>query len=237
MQNFPLVGKGMWVCEPKNAGCVYSHPASFATTAHWLQFLVDDAVRHERCSCTRGRMNVLANVCRKPLEHILCQFDPKLEASEEGSSDVKYHLGTSLERVNHATNLKIRLSVVANPSHLEACGPVVQGKTKAEQYYRGDTGSEKVELSSLLYRRSHRLLTNEIVTRTPSLEVASTALVAFLANHGNGSDRQFSASCSFLLRWPHLVGSVMSVHLSVPAACSPWLTKGQHATRPVYILA
>jgi len=135
-------------------------------------------------------MNVLANVCRKPLEHILCQFDPKLEASEEGSSDVKYHLGTSLERVNHATNLKIRLSVVANPSHLEACGPVVQGKTKAEQYYRGDTGSEKVELSSLLYRRSHRLLTNEIVTRTPSLEVASTALVAFLANHGNGSDRQ-----------------------------------------------
>ena len=89
---------------------------------------------------------MLANVCRKPLEHILCQFDPELEASEEGSSDVKYHLGTSLERVNRATNRMIRLSVVANPSHLEACDPVVQGKTKAEQFYRGDSGRKKVVL-------------------------------------------------------------------------------------------
>ena len=88
---------------------------------------------------------MLANVCRKPLEHIFCQFDPDLESSSaEGSSDVKYHLGTSLERVNRATNRHIRLSVVANPSHLEAVGPVVQGKTKAEQYYRGDSGSKQV---------------------------------------------------------------------------------------------
>jgi len=96
---------------------------------------------------------VLANVCHKPLEHIFCQFDSKLEPSDEGSGDVKYHLGTSLERVNRATNRKIRLSVVANPSHLEACDPVVQGKTKAEQYYRGDTYGKKVRL--LQYRRVH----------------------------------------------------------------------------------
>jgi len=87
---------------------------------------------------------VLANVCRKPLEHIFCQFDSTLGASDEGSGDVKYHLGTSLERVNRETNRMMRLSVVANPSHLEACDPVVQGKTKAEQYYRGDTHGKKV---------------------------------------------------------------------------------------------
>ena len=29
-----------------------------------------------------------------------------------------------------------RLSVVANPSHLEAVNPVVEGKTRAEQFYR-----------------------------------------------------------------------------------------------------
>jgi len=87
---------------------------------------------------------VLANVCRKPLEHIFCEFDSKLEASDEGSGDVKYHLGTSVERVNRKTNRTIRLSVVANPSHLEACDPVVQGKTKAEQHYRGDTHGKKV---------------------------------------------------------------------------------------------
>ena len=89
-------------------------------------------------------MNVLANVCRKPLEHIFCQFDSKLEAADEGSGDVKYHLGMSHERINRATNKPMRMSVVANPSHLEAVDPVVQGKVKAEQYYRGDTDGKKV---------------------------------------------------------------------------------------------
>lgn len=92
----------------------------------------------------RGRLNVLANVCRKPLEKIICQFDSKLEAADEGSGDVKYHLGMSHERLNRVTNKYIKLAVVANPSHLEAVDPVVQGKTKAEQYYRGDTDGKKV---------------------------------------------------------------------------------------------
>lgn len=98
----------------------------------------------------RGRLNVLANVCRKPLEHIFCQFDSKLEAADEGSGDVKYHLGMSHERINRTTNKNIRLAVVANPSHLEAVDPIVQGKTKAEQYYRGDTEGQKV-MSILLH--------------------------------------------------------------------------------------
>ncbi|XP_015269491.1 PREDICTED: 2-oxoglutarate dehydrogenase-like, mitochondrial [Gekko japonicus] len=92
----------------------------------------------------RGRLNVLANVIRKELEQIFCQFDPKLEAADEGSGDVKYHLGMYHERINRATNKKITLSLVANPSHLEAVDPVVQGKTKAEQFYRGDTEGKKV---------------------------------------------------------------------------------------------
>lgn len=87
---------------------------------------------------------MLANVCRKPLEHIFCQFDSKLEAADEGSGDVKYHLGMSHERVNRTTKKTIRLAVVANPSHLEACDTVVQGKTKAEQYYQGDREGKKV---------------------------------------------------------------------------------------------
>ena len=97
----------------------------------------------------RGRLNVLANVCRKPLEQILTQFSGKwqthsllmilkrdlvffsgLEAADEGSGDVKYHLGTYVERLNRATNRNIRLSVVANPSHLEAVNPIVEGKVR-----------------------------------------------------------------------------------------------------------
>ncbi|EDO37169.1 predicted protein [Nematostella vectensis] len=98
----------------------------------------------------RGRLDVLANVCRKPLEQIFTQFDPTLEPSDEGSGDVKYHLGMSHQRLNRGTNKIIQLAVVANPSHLEAVNPVVQGKTKAEQFYRGDARGKEV-MSILLH--------------------------------------------------------------------------------------
>ncbi|XP_050423126.1 2-oxoglutarate dehydrogenase complex component E1 isoform X5 [Adelges cooleyi] len=97
----------------------------------------------------RGRLNVLANICRKPLNQIFTQF-AALEAEDEGSGDVKYHLGTYIERLNRATNKNVRLAVVANPSHLEAVDPVVQGKTRAEQFYRGDGEGKKV-MSILLH--------------------------------------------------------------------------------------
>ncbi|XP_043472208.1 2-oxoglutarate dehydrogenase, mitochondrial isoform X2 [Leptopilina heterotoma] len=97
----------------------------------------------------RGRLNVLANVCRKPLSQIFTQF-AALEAADDGSGDVKYHLGTYIERLNRVTNKNIRLAVVANPSHLEAVDPIVQGKTRAEQFYRGDGEGKKV-MSVLLH--------------------------------------------------------------------------------------
>ncbi|CAF0825505.1 unnamed protein product [Brachionus calyciflorus] len=98
----------------------------------------------------RGRLNVLANITRKPLEEIFCEFDSKLSPSEEGSGDVKYHLGTMNERINRATNSMIKLVVVANPSHLEAVNPVVQGKAKSEQFYRDDKNGDKV-MSMILH--------------------------------------------------------------------------------------
>ncbi|KAK3550196.1 hypothetical protein QTP86_021223 [Hemibagrus guttatus] len=98
----------------------------------------------------RGRLNVLANVIRKELEQIFCQFDSKLEAADEGSGDVKYHLGMYHRRINRVTDRNITLSLMANPSHLEAVNPVVQGKTKAEQFYCGDTEGNRV-MSILLH--------------------------------------------------------------------------------------
>nr|XP_023025434.1 2-oxoglutarate dehydrogenase, mitochondrial-like isoform X2 [Leptinotarsa decemlineata] len=97
----------------------------------------------------RGRLNVLANVCRKPLPQLFTQF-AGLQAADDGSGDVKYHLGTYIERLNRVTNKNIRLAVVANPSHLETVDPVVQGKTRAEQFYRGDGEGKKV-MSILLH--------------------------------------------------------------------------------------
>uniref|UniRef100_A0A674P6V9 2-oxoglutarate dehydrogenase complex component E1 n=1 Tax=Takifugu rubripes TaxID=31033 RepID=A0A674P6V9_TAKRU len=98
----------------------------------------------------RGRLNVLANVIRKELDQIFCQFDSKLEAADEGSGDVKYHLGMYHRWLNRVSNKYITMSLMANPSHLEAVDPVVQGKTKAEQFYSGDAEGKRV-MSILLH--------------------------------------------------------------------------------------
>ncbi|KNC81576.1 2-oxoglutarate dehydrogenase, mitochondrial [Sphaeroforma arctica JP610] len=87
----------------------------------------------------RGRLNVLGNVVKKPLEKIFAEFSSELAPNEEGSGDVKYHLGSSLDRETR-NGKPMHLSLLANPSHLEAADPVVLGKVKAEQFYRdGDT--------------------------------------------------------------------------------------------------
>ncbi|XP_019894314.2 2-oxoglutarate dehydrogenase-like, mitochondrial [Musca domestica] len=91
----------------------------------------------------RGRLNTLANICRKPLHQIFAQFRI-LEAEDSGSGDVKYHLGTYVERLNRVTNKNVRIALVANPSHLEAVNPIVMGKTRAEQFYKGDSEGRKV---------------------------------------------------------------------------------------------
>lgn len=62
----------------------------------------------------------------------------------QGSGDVKYHLGMYHRRINRVTDRNISLSLVANPSHLEAVDPVVQGKTKAEQFYCADNDGKRV---------------------------------------------------------------------------------------------
>lgn len=74
----------------------------------------------------------------------LCLFVSLSLSACQGSGDVKYHLGMYHRRINRVTDRNITLSLVANPSHLEAADPVVQGKTKAEQFYCGDTEGNRV---------------------------------------------------------------------------------------------
>jgi 2-oxoglutarate dehydrogenase E1 component len=87
----------------------------------------------------RGRLNVLANILRKPYEEIFAQFEDKyLPESTDGDGDVKYHLGFSSDRVNSRGG-KVHLSLSPNPSHLEAVDPVVEGRARAKQTLFGDT--------------------------------------------------------------------------------------------------
>jgi len=93
----------------------------------------------------RGRLNVLANVVRKPLPAIFNEFNGgviSIEGEYSGTGDVKYHLGTSYDRVT-ADGKKVHLSLVANPSHLEAVNPVVEGKVRAKQHYANDVNHEQ----------------------------------------------------------------------------------------------
>ncbi|XP_030747963.1 2-oxoglutarate dehydrogenase-like, mitochondrial isoform X2 [Sitophilus oryzae] len=91
----------------------------------------------------RGRLNVLANVCRKPLDKLFAQFHG-LVPEDEGSGDVKYHLGVYTERKNKITNKDIKIVLLANPSHLETVDPVCEGRVRAEQFYLKDTERKKV---------------------------------------------------------------------------------------------
>ncbi|XP_011024057.1 PREDICTED: 2-oxoglutarate dehydrogenase, mitochondrial-like [Populus euphratica] len=95
----------------------------------------------------RGRLNVLGNVVRKPLRQIFSEFSGGTKPVDEvglytGTGDVKYHLGTSYDRPTRGGK-RIHLSLVANPSHLEAVDPVVVGKTRAKQYYSNDSDRTK----------------------------------------------------------------------------------------------
>lgn len=50
---------------------------------------------------------------------------------------MKYHLGTSFDRPT-SFGKQVHISLLANPSHLEAVNPIVLGKCRARQFYEED---------------------------------------------------------------------------------------------------
>ena len=90
----------------------------------------------------RGRLNVLANVMAKPFKVIFHEFSGGSANPQDvgGSGDVKYHLGTSTDR--EFDGVKVHMSLMPNPSHLETVDPVVLGKVRAYQVLRDDVGDE-----------------------------------------------------------------------------------------------
>src|SRR6266404_53760 len=99
----------------------------------------------------RGRLNVLANFLKKSLNVIFTEFTenyiPDLVA---GDGDVKYHLGyRTVRKLGSGAEIEIRLS--ANPSHLEAVDPVVEGTARARQRIRDDTEHRRKVLPLLIH--------------------------------------------------------------------------------------
>ena len=85
----------------------------------------------------RGRLNVLAHTLGLGYDSILREFegertiDAVVATDEGGTGDVKYHLGAAAARSTPAGEITVTLA--ANPSHLEAVDPVVEGRARAEQ--------------------------------------------------------------------------------------------------------
>ena len=118
----------------------------------------------------RGRINVLVNVMGKSPEELFSEFegrnyDPE---AQQGSGDVKYHMGFSADVRTGGGNVHIALAF--NPSHLEIVDPVVEGSVRARQDRRGD--SEANEILPVLIHGDAAFAGQGVVTETFQLSQA-----------------------------------------------------------------
>ncbi len=87
----------------------------------------------------RGRLNVLANVLKKPMENIFKEFEGESYEDRISLGDVKYHLGYG-NTIHTGNGKNVILNIVPNPSHLESSTPIIQGVSRAriDHIYGGD---------------------------------------------------------------------------------------------------
>jgi 2-oxoglutarate dehydrogenase E1 component len=99
----------------------------------------------------RGRLNVLANVFRKSYDYIFHEFSENfIPDTLHGDGDVKYHLGFEAHLEN-TRGEPLRIFLAANPSHLEAVNPVVEGRARARQRILEDTAERRKVVPVLIH--------------------------------------------------------------------------------------
>ncbi|MFD4251296.1 MULTISPECIES: multifunctional oxoglutarate decarboxylase/oxoglutarate dehydrogenase thiamine pyrophosphate-binding subunit/dihydrolipoyllysine-residue succinyltransferase subunit [Amycolatopsis] len=109
------------------------------TVIPMLDTVLDKAAEHELDEVVigmphRGRLNVLANIVGKPISQIFQEFEGNLDPGQaHGSGDVKYHLGAEGKYFRMFGDGETRVSLTANPSHLETVDPVLEGIVRAKQ--------------------------------------------------------------------------------------------------------
>jgi 2-oxoglutarate decarboxylase len=82
----------------------------------------------------RGRLNVLANIVGKPIAQIFREFEGNIDPGQaHGSGDVKYHMGAEGKYFRMFGDGETKVSLAANPSHLETVDPVIEGIARAKQ--------------------------------------------------------------------------------------------------------
>jgi 2-oxoglutarate dehydrogenase E1 component len=99
----------------------------------------------------RGRLSVITEFLKKPYKMLFAEFSENYQPKTvAGDGDVKYHLGyVTTRELKTGGTVEVRLS--ANPSHLEAVNPVVEGMTRARQRIRKDTEERRKVIPVLIH--------------------------------------------------------------------------------------
>jgi 2-oxoglutarate dehydrogenase E1 component len=80
-----------------------------------------------------GRLNVLVNIVGKSIGQVFREFEGNIDPrTVQGSGDVKYHLGAE-GTFTGEDGQQTKVYLAANPSHLEAVDPVLEGIVRAKQ--------------------------------------------------------------------------------------------------------
>ncbi|OAB63107.1 hypothetical protein AY599_19305 [Leptolyngbya valderiana BDU 20041] len=172
----------------------------------------------------RGRLNVLNNVLGKSYEQIFTEFEDTWEEDyTQGGGDVKYHRGYSSER-RFPNGRALHVALSSNPSHLEAVGPVVQGRTRAKQRHRGD--KDRVRVAPVVIHGDAAVIGQGVVAETlnfsqlegyatgGTIHVVVNNLIGFTTSPRDGRSSRYCTDVGKIVGAP-----VLHVNGEDPDAC------------------
>src|SRR5271154_1643465 len=185
----------------------------------------------------RGRLNVLANIVGKPYSQIFSEFEGNLNpAQAHGSGDVKYHLGATGVYLQMFGDNDIQVSLTANPSHLEAVDPVLEGLVRAKQDLldHGPIDSENEKAFSVMPLMLHgdaafagQGVVAETLTlaKLPGYRVGGTIHIIVNNQIGFTTSPEYSKSSEYCTDVAKMIGApIFHVNGDDPEACV-WVAK------------
>ncbi len=172
----------------------------------------------------RGRLNVLVNILNKPLEQMFSEFAGTLQVENDMlSGDVKYHKGKAFD-ITTNKGYDLHISLLSNPSHLEAVSPVVEGSVRARQRRKGD--KERSRIMPLLIHGDTAFIGQGVVAETLNLgtvdgyttggtvHVVINNQIGYTANPNEGFGTEYCTDFARMIQVP-----IFHVNGDDPEAC------------------
>ncbi|MCV7196009.1 multifunctional oxoglutarate decarboxylase/oxoglutarate dehydrogenase thiamine pyrophosphate-binding subunit/dihydrolipoyllysine-residue succinyltransferase subunit [Mycobacterium angelicum] len=180
----------------------------------------------------RGRLNVLANIVGKPYSQIFSEFEGNLNPSQaHGSGDVKYHLGATGIYLQMFGDNDIQVSLTANPSHLEAVDPVLEGLVRAKQDLIDGGGEERFSVVPMMLHGDAAFAGQGVVAETlnltnlPGYRVGGTIHIIVNNQIGFTTAPEYSRSSEYCTDVAKMIGApIFHVNGDDPEACE-WVAR------------